>query len=63
VPFKVPFNTVPVDRQAIQDEGTPACDEAEPLPDPDGAVQKTSIDLTDLDDEVLSCGSDFLTQS
>ena len=54
---------MPVDHQAIQDEGAPTCDEAEPLPDPDGAVQKTSIDLTDLDDEVLSCGSDFLTQS
>jgi len=62
VPFKVPFNTVPVDRQAIPDE-TPTCDEAEPLPDPDDAVQKTSIDLTDLDDELLSCGSAFLTQS
>jgi hypothetical protein len=33
-------------------------DETAPLHDPDSAVQKASIDLTDQNDESLPCGSD-----
>lgn len=66
VPFKVPFNTVPVDPQAASKRGGPTCGKSNLSRDSDSALEENHIDLVDDDEggeEALSCGSDsFLTR-
>ena len=57
VPFKVPFNTVPVNPQATSKSGGPT--KAKPSRDSDNALEEIHMDLVDEDEsEALSCGSD-----
>jgi hypothetical protein len=58
VPFKVPFNTVSADPQATSKGAGPTCDKARSLRDPDGALEEAPIDLSDKDEDALSCGLD-----
>lgn len=59
VPFKVPFNTVPVNPQATSKRGGPA--NAKPSRDTGNALEAIHIDLVDEDEseeETLPCGLD-----
>lgn len=58
VPFKVPFNTVPVDPQTTTSRSAgPTCDKTKPLRDPDGALEGATIELVDDGEQSPPCGS------
>jgi bloom syndrome protein len=61
VPFKVPFNTVPVDLPATSESVGPTCDKAKLLRETDGTLKEAPIDLLDEDEahpSSLLCLSD-----